>query len=366
MKNNIINRLCLCTVISCLLLGCGSLEASTDGSETDAEVEMASVDEAVLDSSNFDHELAMEASSNNETVREAKKGFNSATNDIYAFSKFIIEIPNYWTNERELEDGLQRYAETGEKVAMLQIEAAEDEDPDYVVDFDSLMEDNENMIASIESTVFEKVTDYEVLDTGVVKGILYKGTIKTGEYSGSGLWFSFPSEEDRNWCQIIMVQTDNTEFDYVEDFDTIIHSIRKADSVTKIGESSTEETVVEEVEQVKNDVLLPDSNTKLGKDYDSRGNSTVYYINVDDISNKPELAKWGKVTVTDGVAEYLDELKAQGYKIDVLSTDKQTPYEGYTLYTSSFKASNEYVSWTMDLTIQDEKYTEYELDIYMP
>lgn len=166
------------------------------------------------------------------------------------------------------------YAETGGKVAMLQIDAGEDEDPDYIVNFDSMMEDNENMIDTIESTLFEEVTDYEVVDTGVVKGILYKGTIKVGDNNGVGLWFSFPSEEDRNWCQIIMGQTDNTEFDYAEDFDQIIHSIKKADVIVKAEDSPAKEATVAEPEPesepIKDEVVLPDYHTKLGRDYDSK------------------------------------------------------------------------------------------------
>ena len=113
-------------------------------------------------------------------------------------------------------------------------------------------------------------------------------------------------------------------------------------------------------------VFLPDSNSKLGKDYDSKGSSTIYYINVDGLINKPKLQKWGKATVTDGVAEYLDDLKSQGFKVEIISVDKQTPYTGFTEYTSSFKVSNSDISWDMDLTVQDEKYVEYSLEIQLP
>ena len=80
----------------------------------------------------------------------------------------------------------------------------------------------------------------------------------------------------------------------------------------------------------------------------------------------PKLKNWGKATVTDGVAEYLDSLKEQNFKVEIVSTDKQSPYDGYTTYTSSFKVFNSDISWTMDLFIEDEKYVEYELDIYLP
>ena len=82
----------------------------------------------------------------------------------------------------------------------------------------------------IESTAFTKVTDYEVIDTGTVKGILYKGTIENMSegLSGCGAWFAFASETDRNWCTLVMCQSDNTEFVYNEDFMKIIKSLKPA------------------------------------------------------------------------------------------------------------------------------------------
>ena len=131
-----------------------------------------------------------------------------------------------------------------------------------------------------------------------------------------------------------------------------------------VDSSSTEPESVTEIK--KAEVVLPDRSSKLGRDYDSKGDSTVYYINVDGISNKPKLKNRGKATVTDGVAEYLDSLKEQNFKVEIVSTDKQTPHSGFTIYDSSFKVSNSEISWTMDLSIESEKYVEYELDIHLP
>ena len=99
------------------------------------------------------------------------------------------------------------------------------------------------MINSIESSTSATVTDYEIIDTGNVKGILYKCY---SDDMGSGLsgnqeWFCFASESDRSWCTIILGQTDNTEFDYTEDFRKIINSIKPI-PVTAT-ETETETTV---------------------------------------------------------------------------------------------------------------------------
>ncbi len=164
-----------------------------------------------------------------ETDKRAEKdGFNTGNNEVYNLAGYTIEIPSYWKSEQEIADGIQRYAETGGKVAMLQISAQAESDKSYPVTFDGLMDDNDNMIKTIESTAFSEVTDYEVIDTGVIKGILYKGTIKDKDsgLSGYGEWFVFPSEEDRSWCTLIMSQTDNTDYLYTGDFRKMIQSIK--------------------------------------------------------------------------------------------------------------------------------------------
>lgn len=174
-----------------------------------------------------------------------RNGFDSASNDVYELAQYRIEIPSYWDSatENRIDGGIQRYAETGGKVVMLQITAGEDSDVDYPVTFDGLITDNDNMIASLEKTVFNQVTGYEVIDTGVVKGILYKGTVEESGVTGYGKWFIFPSEADRNWCNIVLVQSNNTDYSYTEDFLKIINSIRPIEknmSAAKQPESELE------------------------------------------------------------------------------------------------------------------------------
>ena len=162
-----------------------------------------------------------------------KNGFDSSTNGVYTLAGYTVEIPKYWKSESKIDGGFQRYAETGGKVAMLQISAQAETDDNYPVTFDGLMDDNDNMIAAIESTVFKEVTDYEIVDTGIIKGILYKGTIvdKESGLSGYGEWFAFASEEDRTWCTLIFCQTDNSEYNYTDDFMKMIKSIKPVENI---------------------------------------------------------------------------------------------------------------------------------------
>ena len=192
---------------------------SDEDDELDGEVELnIQKDESLkykisCSSSGVDVDTIVGTSSGSEDADRAEKdGFDSATNEVYTLAGYTVEIPKYWQSENKIDGGFQRYAETGGKVAMLQVSAQAETDDSYPVTFDGLMDDNDNMIAMIESTAFKDVTDYEVIDTGVIKGILYKGTIvdKDSGLTGYGEWFAFASEKDRTWCTLILCQTDNT------------------------------------------------------------------------------------------------------------------------------------------------------------
>lgn len=217
-----------------------------EGEKTSEET--PATDSTVLsaDSTLMEPESSSIASSFHAESRAEKDGFDTSTNESYAFAAYEIEIPVYWDSatENSIDGGIQRYAETGGKVAMLQITAREDSDPSYPVTFEGLMADNDNMIASIEKSAFDKVTDYEIIDTGIIKGILYKGIIKdeNSGVSGYGEWFAFPSETDRNWCNIVLVQSNNTDYSYTEDFIKMIQSIRILEPSSNGTANSLEES----------------------------------------------------------------------------------------------------------------------------
>lgn len=219
-----------------------------EGEKASEETPAADSTALSADSALMEPESSSVASSSHAEDRAEKDGFDASTNESYTFAAYEIEIPVYWDSatENSIDGGIQRYAETGGKVAMLQITARAESDPNYPVTFDGLMADNDNMIASLESGVFDEVTDYEVIDTGNVKGILYKGpiTVRTNDISTSGYgeWFTFPSETDRHWCTIVLSQTDNTVYSYTEDFMKIIQSIRTLEPSSDGTATSSEES----------------------------------------------------------------------------------------------------------------------------
>lgn len=166
-----------------------------------------------------------------------KNGFDSSTNEVYTLASYTVEIPKYWKSEKKTDGGFQRYAETNGKVAMLQVSAQAETDASYPVTFDGLMDDNDNMMSSLEASTFEEITSYEVIDTGVVKGILYKGTLAS-DLPAYAECFVFASEEDSTWCLMFLAQTDNADYSYTNDFMKIIKSIKSSKNNSKIDNTS--------------------------------------------------------------------------------------------------------------------------------
>lgn len=113
----------------------------------------------------------------------------------------------------------------------------------------------------------------------------------------------------------------------------------------------------------KTEIVFPQAGTKLANDFESKGRTTVYYINIDGVKNIPTLTKWENATVTDGVAEYLDYLESLGFSVKITDTSQRNPYEGFTVYDTNFEVSKDGFSWTAYLSIQDEYFVEYEFDI---
>ncbi len=122
-----------------------------------------------------------------------------------------------------------------------------------------------------------------------------------------------------------------------------------------------------ELKTIKLDkIVLPKEGSKLAKDYDNTSNAkTKCYLNVDGVKNIPKTQKYENAIVTDGVYEYLEDLKKSGYKVEITKVENKNVYAGFNMYDTYFKVASDAISWTMFLSIQDEKYVEYEFDIYM-
>lgn len=112
-------------------------------------------------------------------------------------------------------------------------------------------------------------------------------------------------------------------------------------------------------------LVLPDPKSKLGIDLDLESESTIYYINVDGQINTPKLDSFDNVVVTDGVAEYFEHLEELGFIVNIVDSNTDEPYPGFSTYETTFKVYDGNSEWEMYLYIQDEQFLEYEFDIYL-
>ena len=134
-------------------------------------------------------------------------------------------------------------------------------------------------------------------------------------------------------------------------------------SVTMVDATENETSANVQAEGI--DILLPLSGSKLDKDFDSKSNSSICYINVDGISNIPCIKERIGTILTDSVAEYLDYLSSEGYGITILDYSSREPYSGFHVYETKLVATKDNKSWSMYLNIQEEKFVEYEFYIYL-
>lgn len=203
------------------------------------------IDYEIISVQNESDTIPSTDNSSEKNSRKIKNGFNHSNNKVYTLANYSVEIPSYW----KLSDSTEvqwLYAETGEHVAMIQLSAQPETDDNYPVSFDSLYSDNEDMINSIEVSTSSTVTDYNIIDTDNIKGILYSCYSEDmgNGHSGNLEWFCFASESDRNWCSIILAQTDNTDYDYADDFNKIIQSIKATPATATTTKSNQRDYVL--------------------------------------------------------------------------------------------------------------------------
>ncbi|MCQ2483419.1 MAG: hypothetical protein MJ153_08045 [Clostridia bacterium] len=159
-----------------------------------------------------------------------RDGYDESTNNEYTIGTITFSVPSYW-EERE-SDVFQylSYSETGDSVACIEIMYLyDDEDP---VTFDILKDETEKGLMSMAIKFeFNDCGDinYEEYDNGSVKGYIYELTkFKINDsINGNGLACVIPSPEDNSWIYIYLLQSENTEFRYENDFIKILDSIKQ-------------------------------------------------------------------------------------------------------------------------------------------
>lgn len=166
--------------------------------------------------------------------KDSEDGFDEGTYENLTVKKIVLSVPDYWEEEGSKNDYLQYYAEKGDKVAMLSIAYPKESDENYEVTFQGLYEDNDNMVKAVEEMFTDgDVVSYEEFETDFgIKGMLYKFTYNqkiswSKKVDGNGYCFCFPSETDRRWFYVVLLQTNNIEGDkYKDDYMKILATVR--------------------------------------------------------------------------------------------------------------------------------------------
>ena len=219
-------------IVVCLLGCCGFSSLIILFRGSDDRNNSSSINKDLPEGSTTSTQL-LETTTTKIDSREQKNGFDANTNTTVQIAHYSFSIPEYWKCDKNEGNNFIAYAENSGKTAMFQIQIREDKDDP--VDFEILEKETndgrmEKSFKSMFSSCGEVTTEQFTNSTGI-KGYIYSAD---GVMAGINCFsenFVFPSEIDNSWAYITLMQTDNTEFSYTEDFRKMIDSIRFEDSI---------------------------------------------------------------------------------------------------------------------------------------
>lgn len=231
----------------------------------------------------------------------------------------------------------------------------------------------EGMVASVQAAsrefdkgdAFEKNAEITILYWRIVE-LKPKITMVADSTAYNGMNYSEVANSLRNlgFTNISLTYSTTTDAGKVTG---VVYSVKASGSTFQKGDAFDKDTKITitywKYTEPQPEIVFPTSGTKLAKDLDVKTDYTVYYVNVDNMKNKPTTQRWGTAVLTDGVVEYLNYLESLGHTITIVSTSHREPYSGFHIYETELKASKGSFSWSMNLYIQDEDYVEYEFRI---
>lgn len=163
-----------------------------------------------------------ESSAEEADAREEKNDFDTSTNTTETFFGYDISFPSSWVEGNNTLDTETYYAESGEAVAMFQMQCISspfDSFEELDADKDSF---GESYGDAFDSFDVSGTSEYPISGT---KGILYDYTGSTSGLDVHGKTLVYVSEIGGNLISLQMVQSDNTEYSYFNDFEKILDSV---------------------------------------------------------------------------------------------------------------------------------------------
>lgn len=191
-------------------------------------------------SENASDSAGSESSAVDADAREEKNDFNTATNTTEVFRGYNISFPSSWTEGNNTLDMETYYAESGEAVAMFQMQCISspfDSFDELNADKDSL---GESYGDAFDSFDVSDASEYPISGT---KGILYDYTGSTSGLDVHGKMLVYVSEIGGNLISLQMVQSNNTEYSYFNDFEKILDSVTLSQSSDNSGAEQTNSPV---------------------------------------------------------------------------------------------------------------------------
>lgn len=208
-------------------------------------VEIKKLESSVVSSKSF-----------NSSNRQQRKGFDSSTNKITKLSNYNCEIPSYWIeDEFENDSGatVQGYVVSKDtSTSIAQLMCCVMDDPNNKV-FNATME-KKLLLARFymrEGGKNLSILKQEIISFGDASGIFtifyYEYVVDGVTYKIREAVFMFASVEEEKNIQIILYESDNTEYSYLEDYTSILKSIKKdqessSSNYNETSVSSTETT----------------------------------------------------------------------------------------------------------------------------
>ncbi len=184
-------------------------------------------------------EADMPAETEELTQKTQRNGFDEGEKQLVEIGGYTVNIPEYWKaqdEENRLDGGEEEYycayAERDGKVALLQMEAKVDGLED--VSFSVLQEQQDEISAafgeSFDTFICDLAENWQMKGDEELKGLIWNFTFEVQGQSGSGRFLMFPAQKENRWVQVLLMQTDNTDYDYTEDFGKILDTIADAEA----------------------------------------------------------------------------------------------------------------------------------------
>ena len=155
-------------------------------------------------------------------IRKEKNDFDAATNTTETFWGYDISFPSSWDGGNNTLDTKTYYAESGDAIAMFQMQCMDSS----FANFDELYSQKDAFIESygesFDAFGILDSSEYAVADS---KGILFYYSAATSGLAMRGKMLVYVSETGNNLICFQMLQSNNTEYSYFDDFEKILDSV---------------------------------------------------------------------------------------------------------------------------------------------